>query len=412
MKIPRKALVGAGLTVAFIMGLGNVGLWCQSTADGPSSPQTHSSDSSDAEAEQARRAFVAGHYQEAISLYEELIKKAPGVAEIHSNLAAAYYFSGRFADAAHEAQLALKLKPTLLNAHYFLGISLAEGGYCRQAFPYLQEDFSRVKDPRLRRIIGTDALRCSMALNHVNKALDYSRVLSRAFPYDPEILYLTAHLFSDLSNQASQRLLETAPSSYQFHRMNAEVLQIQGKLQEALAEYRKILKLDPRVPGVHYEIGSIMLQQNHDLATLQGAKKEFEAELQIDPGNARAEFRLGEIAGIVRDWKDAIAHFSNATKLDPDMVPALLSLGEAYVSAGRVEDAVAPLKQVIELEPQNVDAHYRLSVVYRRLGRNREADQELAAYKKAYETLLKIKQRIRAGVGGGESNSKAGSANQ
>ena len=298
-----------------------------------------------------------------------------------------------------------------MNAHYFLGVSLAESGYCRQAFPYLEKDFSRVKDLRLKRIIGTDALRCSMALNDVNKALDYSRVLSREFSSDPEILYLTAHLFSDLSTQASQRLMETAPSSYQFHRMNAEVLEIQGKSQEALAEYRKVLKLDPHVPGVHYEIGSIMVQQNHDLATLREAKQEFEAELQIDPGNARAEFQLGEIAGIVRDWKNAIAHFANAAKIDPDMVPALVSLGEAYVSAGRVEDAVAPLKRATQLDPQNVDAHYRLSVVYRRLGRNQEADQELAAYKKAYETLLKSRQRIRVGVGGGESNSKAGNAN-
>ena len=121
---------------------------------------------------------------------------------------------------------------------------------------------------------------------------------------------------------------------------------------------------------------------------------------------------MGEIAGIVRNWNDAITHFANAAKLDPDMVPALISLGEAYASAGRVEDAVAPLKRATELDPQNVDAHYRLSVVYRRLGRNQEADQELAAYKKAYETLLKIKQRIRAGAGGGESNSNAGKANQ
>lgn len=412
MKIPGNALLGVGLTAALIMGPVNASLLCQATTHGPSGPQSHSSDPSDAEAEQARRAFIAGNYQEAVSLYEELIKKTPGVAEIHSNLAAAYYFSGRFADAAREAQIALKLKPALVNAHYFLGVSLAESGYCRQALPYLQGDFSRVKDPRLRRIIGTDALRCSMALNHVNRALDYGRVLSREFPSDPEILYLTAHLFSDLSTQASERLMGTAPTSYQFHRMNAEVLEIQGKLPEALAEYRKVLTLDPRVPGVHYEIGSIMLQQNHDLATLREAKKEFEAELQIDPGNARAEFQLGEIAGVVRDWEDAITHFANATKLDPDMVPALVRLGEAYVSAGRVEDAVAPLERATELDPQNVDAHYRLSVVYRRMGRNKEADRELAAYKKAYETLLKIKQSIRSGAGAGESNSEAAKANQ
>jgi tetratricopeptide (TPR) repeat protein len=412
MRIRRTVLLGAGLNLALIAGLGSACLWCQSTTRGSPSPQAHSSDSSEAEAEQARRAFVAGNYQEAIKLYEELIKKAPGVAEIHSNLAAAYYLSGRFAAAAREAQLALKLKPTLMNAHYFLGVSLAESGYCRQALPYLEKDFLRVRDSRLKRTIGTDALRCSMALNDVSKALDYYRVLSREFPSDPELLYLTAHLFSDLSAQASQRLMATAPGSYQFHRMNAEVLEIQGKLQDAIAEYRKVLNLDPHVTDVHYEIGDIMLKQSHDLATLREARKEFEAELQIDPGNAAAEFQLGKIAGITRDWKDAIAHFGNAARLDPDMVPALVALGQAYASAGRVEDAVAPLKRATELDPQNVDAHYRLSVVYRRLGRNQEADRELAAYKKANETLLKLKQEIRAGASGAGSNSEGGNADQ
>lgn len=410
MKIPRGVLLEAGLSVALIVVLGTVSVWCQAVSRGPASPQTSSSGSSAAEAEQARRDFVAGNYQEAVKLYEDLVKKAPGMAEIHSNLAAAYYFSGRYPDAAREAKLAIKLKPTLLNAHYFLGVSLAESGYCRQALPYLQKDFSRVRDSGLKRIIGTNALRCSMELNDVNKAIDYYRVLSHEFPSDPEILYLTVHMFSDLSTQASQRLLTTSPGSYQVDRMNGEVMEMQGKLQGAIAEYRKVLKLNPHVPGIHYEIGDIMLSQSHDMATLREARKEFEAELQIDPGNAKAEFQLGKIASIVHDWNDAARHLGKAAKLDPDMVPALIGLGQAYAATGRATEAIVPLKRATELDPQNVDAHYRLAFVYRRLGRDREADQQLAAYKKAYERQLKINQRIRARASGSGSSSKSGKA--
>ncbi len=410
MKIPRGFLLGVGLGFTLVVSLGSVRLWCQTAAHESPSQQVSSSGSSKAIAAQARQAFVTGNYQKAIELYRELVKAAPGVAEIHSNLAVAYYVSGRFDDAAREARIALKLKPTLLNAHYFLGASLAESGYCREALPYLEKDFPRVKDPKLKLVIGTNALRCFMALNHVNKAIDYDQILTREFPDDPEILYLTTHMFSDLSTQASQRLLATSPGSYQVQRLNAEVLELQGKPQEAIAEYRKVLSLDPRVPGIHYEIGTILLQQSHQLATLHEAKKEFEAELQIDPGNARAEYQLGEIASTVRDWNDAIAHLENAVKLDPQMVPALVSLGEAYAAAGRVKDAVAPLERATELDPDNADAHYRLSFVYRRLGRNRDANQQLAAYKKAYEILLKYKQRIRTGVVGDVTKSEAGTA--
>jgi len=400
MKNPRGFLLGVGLGFTLIVSLGSVSLWSQSMAHKSGAGQAAVSGTTDKIAQQAEHAFDAGHYEQAIKFYEELIKAAPNVAEIHSNLAVAYYLSGRFADAAREARIALKLKPTLLNAHYFLGASLAESGYCGEALPYLEKDFSRVRDSKLKRIIGTDALRCSMALNHVDKAIDYDQILTREFPDDPEILYLTTHMFSDLSTRASQRLLATSPSSYQVHRMNAEILELQGKPQDAIAEYRKVLKLDPHVPGVHYEIGKILLQQSHDLATLHEAKKEFEAELKIDPGNAQAEYQLGEIASTVRDWNNAITHFGQAVKLDPQMVPALVGLGEAYVSAGRLKDAIAPLKRATELDSNNVDAHYRLSFVYRRLGRNQEADQQLAAYKKAYEELLKFRQRIRTGIVG------------
>ena len=405
MKIPRGVLPGAALSGVLIAGLWSVRLRCQPAAHGLPGAQTASAASSNAQAAQAQRALAAGDYQQAISLYQELVKKAPGVAEIHSNLAVAYYFSGQLADAARESRLALKINPALLNAHYFLDMSLAEGGYCREAAPYLEKDFARVKDSRLKRTIGADALRCAMSLNNVNQMFSYYQILAREFPSDPEVLYLSAHMFSDLSTQASQHLLAAAPNSYQAYRMNAEVLELQGKPQDAVAEYRKVLKLDPHLPGIHYEIGSVLLQQSHDPETLEQARKEFEAELEVAPGNAQAELQLGRIAGTLRKWDDAITHLEKATKLDPEMEPALVNLGEAYVAAGRVQEAIAPLKRATELDPQNADAHYRLSFVYRRMGRNQEAEQQLAAYKKAYDQLLKAKQRIRAGVGGGSSDS-------
>jgi tetratricopeptide (TPR) repeat protein len=405
MKIRSEVLLPICLSIILIASLGTVCLQGQTTGE-PKSSQIRSTESANAIAAQAQHALIAGNYIRAIELYRSLAKIAPGVAEIHSNLAVAYYQSGQFADAAREAQTALRLSPTLLNAHYFLGLSLAESGYCREALPYLKEDFSRVEDPKLKRVIGTDGLHCSMALSHVNRAINYDQILTREFPDDPEILYLTTHLFSELSTRASQLLVATSPGSYQVYRMNAEVMELQGKLQDAIAEYDKVQELDPHVPGIHYEIGKILLQQNHDLATLHKAKKEFEAELQIDPGNARAEYQLGQIASISRDWNKAIAHLQHAVNLDPQLVPALVSLGKAYAASGQVKEAIAPLERAIELDPNNADAHYRLSFVYRRLGRIQEADHQLVAYKQAYQRLQKFWQDVRE-LGGNLAKSDA-----
>ncbi|HZT68286.1 MAG TPA: tetratricopeptide repeat protein [Terriglobia bacterium] len=400
-------LARAGLTSALLASAGAVALWCAPQTSAPQSSVRVPPQDASALAARANKAFEAGDYPEAIKDYRELIKSNPEVAEVHSNLAVAYYFSGQYADAAREAETALKLKPSLVNAHYFLGASLAQSGYCRQALPYLEDDFPHVSDPKLKRITGASALQCLMALDDVSKAIDYGKVLSREFPSDPEILYLTAHMYSDLATLASQRLLATAPGSYQMHRMNAEILALQGKPQEAITEYRRVLELNPHVPGIHYEIGAIMLQQSHEMNTLDKARKEFEEELQIDPGNAKAEYQLGVIAATVRDWNTAITHFKRAAQLDPQMATALASLGEAYASANRFQDAVAPLKRATELDPENADAHYRLSIVYRHLGLEREADQQLAAYKEAYEKLMQLKQNIRNAAQGGATKPQA-----
>lgn len=410
-KIPRWLLLGSRLGFAAILILTVANLWSQTEGRVNDSQQATPSGASGEIAAQAQRAFRAGDYSQAAKEYQELIKTNPGVAELHSNLAAAYYFSGHFGEAAQESRLALKLKPSLLNAHYFLGISLAQSGYCSAAIPYLEKDFPRVHDVKLRRVTGTDALRCSMALDHVQKAIDYDQILNREFPNDPEILYLTAHIYSDLSTQASQHLLASAPGSYEVHRMNAEVLELQGKPQAAITEYRKVLDINSRVVDIHYEIGKILLQQSHDLETLKKAKAEFEEELQIDPGNAEAEYQLGQIAGTVREWNTAIMHFKRAASLDPQMVPALINLGEAYVAAGQVKHALAPLQRATELDPSNPDAHYRLSSVYRRLGLDREADRQLAAYKQASEKLMKVKQQIRKATVGDAAKAESPAGN-
>jgi tetratricopeptide (TPR) repeat protein len=245
-----------------------------------------------------------------------------------------------------------------------------------------------------------------MDLNEAAKGVNLDQILNEEFPDDPEILYLTTHLYSNLSASASQHLLAVAPGSYQFHRMDAEVLELQGKPEDAIAEFRKALEMNPHAAGIHYAIGRLLLQQGP--SGLSKAREEFEEELKIDPGNANAEFQLGQIAASLRNWTEALPHLQQATKLNPKLVAAQIALGEAYVSANRVSDAVAPLERAVKIAPGNPTAHYRLAFVFRRLGRDQEAEQQLAAYKKAEADVLQSKQRIRGSVADSQTNLNEG----
>lgn len=410
MEIWSRLSPGRFSGIVLLIGLGSLCLWGQSPLNQKGRVKGSAAQSTETIAAQAQAALRARNYAVAIDRLKELAHVAPNIGEIHSNLCIAYYFSGRFVEATNECRTAVKLKPALANAQYFLGASLAESGYCKEAMPYLKRDVRRVADRQLKRIIGSDTLRCYMDLNEADKGVNLDQTLMKEFPDDPEILYLTTHLYSNLSAAASQHLLAIAPGSYQFHRMDAEVLAIQGKPDDAIAEFQKAIAINPHVAGVHYAIGKLLLQQGP--SSLDKAQKEFEEELKIDPGNANAEFQLGKIAGSLRNWTEALAHLQRATELNPKLVAAQIALGEAYVSAGRVAEAVTPLERAVAAAPGNPTAHYRLAFVYRRLGRTREAEQQLAAYKKAENDVLHSKERIRGSVADGLRNSNKGATDR
>jgi tetratricopeptide (TPR) repeat protein len=221
-----------------------------------------------------------------------------------------------------------------------------------------------------------------MTLNQLDNALDFLQVLGREFPKDPEVLYISTHAYSDLSTRASQQLATDAPSSYQAHELLAESLEMQGKWDEAAAEYRAILKTHPQLPGIHFRLGRLLLSKpNPEPSAAEEAKKEMEQELAIDPGNAGAEYVLGELARQNQQWDEAIAHFAKAAKLDMNFSDAYLGLGASLIQQKRFSDAISPLETAVKLEPQNPNAHYSLAMAYSRAGRKPESEKEFAIHR-------------------------------
>src|SRR5207248_2166510 len=161
---------------------------------------------------------------------------------------------------------------------------------------------------------GIAGVRCGMTMNDAATALAYLTWLNQQFPRDPAVLYLSTHVYSDLSIRSSQELLFTAPGSPQVHELNAQARETQRKWKEAAEEYSAVAAQDPHMAGIHYRIGRLLLSdQKASAASNDAAKAEFQEELKIDPNNAGAEFVLRELARQSEQWPDAIAHFSKSS---------------------------------------------------------------------------------------------------
>jgi len=278
-------------------------------------------------------------------------------------------------------------------------VGLAESGNCNQALPILKKLIRQATDKELKKRMALDGVHCAMTHNAPYDALDFLSVLSRDFANDPEALYAATHAYSDLSLQASQQLAREAPFSYQVHLLNAEALELQNKWDEAAAEYRKILEINPLLAGMHARLGRALLSKPQPSPTdVAQAKKDFEQELQIDPNNTVAEYVLGDLASRDNDLPAAIRHFAKATKLDPSFAEAYLGLGTALVSSKRFEEAIAPLETYEKLAPDSPTGHYQLALAYAGVGRKDDANREAALQRQTAESLEQVKRKVAEGL--------------
>jgi Tfp pilus assembly protein PilF len=278
-------------------------------------------------------------------------------------------------------------------------IALAEAGQCKEALPLLKKSIHQVTDRDLKKRIGMLGLKCAMNHNAPYDSLDFLAVLTHEFPRDPDVMYASAHAFSDLSLRASQDLVREAPFSYQVHELNAEALEAQGKWPQAAAEYRKILDANPMQPGIHARLGRVLLSAPQPPPDVVAeAKKNFEDELEIDPSNATAEYVLGELAKTDGDFATAVRHYSRATKIEPGFAEAYLGLGEALVAQQQFAEAVPPLEKYEKLAPDSPTGHFQLALAYNGVGRKEDSNREAALQRESAKNLEQLKRRVAEGL--------------
>jgi len=256
---------------------------------------------------------------------------------------------------------------------------LADHGRCAEALPELKRA-AQGADKQLSYRAALTGARCAMTLERRADALEWLAVLARKFPDDAEASYVSARYLSQLANETADHLAATAPNSVQVRKMNAEALESQGKADEAIAEYRKLLADDPKLPELHFRIARLLLEKNPP--DTDEAKRELGQELKVAPNNAAADFALGEIARREGDWTTAVQQFQRATNLDQGFVEAFLALGMALNAASRFQEAIPPLERYIKLQPEDPAGHYQLATAYSRTGNKSAAERELAEQKR------------------------------
>jgi len=335
--------------------------------------------------EQGQRALAQGKYAEAEVAFEKLRELEPGVAEVHANLGAIYFQERKFDSAVSALRQALKLKPALPKTSALLAMSLSELGRYTEALPGLEKGFRQATDPPLKRMCGLQLLRAYSGLRRDSKAAEVALELNRLYPDDPEVLYHTARIFGSVAFLNMQKLAQVAPASVWRHQAEAEAYESQGSNDAAISEYRQVLSVDAQRPGIHYRLGRTLLARSRQSNTpedVTAASKEFEQELELEPGNANAAYELGEIHRNAGEFDQAGKFFELALRYYPDFEEAHLGLAAVLMSLQKPELALPHLQKAVSLRVGNEVAWYRLSQVQGMMGHDAEQKKAFAEFQR------------------------------
>jgi tetratricopeptide (TPR) repeat protein len=154
----------------------------------------------------------------------------------------------------------------------------------------------------------------------------------------------------------------------------------QGKLDEAIAQYRKALELQPDLAPAHVSLGTALARSGQ----LDSAIAQYEKALEINPDFAEAHNNLGN--ALVRRGRidQAIAHYQAALEIKPDYADAHYNLANTLLGRGQADSAIVHYQKAIEINPRYVEAHTDLGTV---LALHGQLDSAIDHYQQA----LKIK---------------------
>jgi tetratricopeptide (TPR) repeat protein len=305
----------------------------------------------------------------------------PNNADARGNLGAVLFFQGAYADAIPELRAALKLRPTLWKTQALLGIGEKRTGDLNAARRDLEKAFPNVSEEKIRIETGMELIEIYSGTGDLDKAAAAVSILRKLEPTDEALLFTAYRIYSDLANESLLSLSVVAPNSARMHQAMAHELAKRGKTEEAIENYRAALKLDPQLPGLHFELAE-MLTTLATADSLVEAESEYKTALQANPFDEQSECRLGDLALRRNDVKGAYERYTRAVQLQPGDPEANIGLAKVLAEMKQPEKALSLLEHALQLDPTSVVGHYRLSALYRQAGRTADAKRELEEYQK------------------------------
>jgi len=261
-----------------------------------------------------QKALREGKFEAAVQAFNAAVAADPKDYFSHFNLALAYGYLHRDAEAAVEYRKTLDLKPGLFEAELNAGMLLLHDKQPAEALPLLE-----------------------------------AAAEQKPAEFQARFYLAQAELDTGAPEKAEDnfsRALEADPKSADSQLGLARSLARQDKLDDAAPHFRQAAEMDPGHRNALLELAGWYEKDNRPADAI-AIYREF-------PGNAAAQQRLGQLLLESRQFADGVARLEGAYAKDPSAANRNL-LAQAYVLNRQLDKAVPLLEKSVAADPANFD---------------------------------------------------------
>jgi tetratricopeptide (TPR) repeat protein len=224
--------------------------------------------------------------------------------------------------------------------------------------------------------------------------------LEKAIEIDPQNVWALhnlamAHLRMGKKDEALeefQRVVAAKPRFGIAYLGIGQILEAQGKSQEAEAYYRKALQNRIHRSSELAMLARVCQTKNwHDIAITN-----FQDAIKLSPADASLYLGLAQSLTVLGRTTDAQQCLAMAAQLNPSQVQARFLLGLDLGRQGKHAEAAAHFREVIRLDPDLVEARLNLAIALTKQQLNAEALKEFEEVLRRSPTNILASQYVQA----------------
>ena len=172
----------------------------------------------------------------------------------------------------------------------------------------------------------------------------------------------------DLAIAEFEKIVSLQPRSVEDHMVLGSLYAVKHQAAKAEEQYKIAQGIEPESEEVVLNLARVYVESGD----IDRAAKLIEAVPESDR-TARMEFTLGAAYDQMKRPKDAIAAYKRATDLEPGDVPTMNALGQALLNDGQFDAALKEYKDVAAADPEDASALVHISEIQRREGKYEDA---------------------------------------